>query len=617
MSAQREKRTIDYFRRGQVLFLVDGKWDEASAQELLSWARPIAAEAGVTINISRQPVIFPSVQDLLEPPQEGEGPQGPVFQGLDINQGTLSLSSIETAERKKPYTSPAISEEGSFALVSADVPELADIPEPGTPGRATKLSQDASNLLDLIRTMDGARGNVFGGTRLQVVSPNWLASGGASSPGGTGGPGGRPVSYDGPANTEEYKIHADLDDVWLNGILDIPDDQRGKDVVVAILDTAPTKDVFPPDPGEKWAIQRAGVGPVLTTIYDRWVTQRQFNPPDPHPLINGLMNPADPRLTVYLHPDVDRYDPNIEGDGYMQTRRHDYEMTDHGLFVAGLIHSLAPQAQIHLYQVLNRYGVGDLVTIADALLDVYLKFARGLLVVNLSLNINIPLVDEHRQHDDDDDDDDDDDEMGRSLIDFKKTDEKKEADSWSVRQKLAAERICALALAIGSRVIAAAGNNRKQIPQSFRPEACYPAALESVLGVGALPKGKKPTNPLKTASYSNRSDRPEYTGITTLGGERGKKKGVLGIYLAEFPHREEEDEPDDEEHRNRKTPSKYGWGWWAGTSFATPIISGITAALLSSMPGSKTEDAIVQLFAGQTHITDANEDVLFVTQGLP
>jgi hypothetical protein len=43
-----------------------------------------------------------------------------------------------------------------------------------------------------------------------------------------------------------------------------------------------------------------------------------------------------------------------------------YRMTDHGLFVAGIIHTIAPQAELHLIEVLNPYGVGDLESITRA-----------------------------------------------------------------------------------------------------------------------------------------------------------------------------------------------------------------------------------------------------------
>jgi hypothetical protein len=434
-----------------------------------------------------------------------------------------------------------------------------------------------------------------------------------SQPGTTGGPGGRPTPYDGHADNQDYKIQPDDKDEWLQEILDIPEAQRGEGVVVAILDTAPTTEVVSPVPGEKWVMKRANEpGSFLEAMYKKWVIDRDkppLNPADQHPLVKRLLNPADPRLTVYLNPNVDRKDSNIDPDGYIQADKHDYYMTDHGLFVAGLIHSLAPQAELHLYQVLNRYGVGDLESIADALLEVYTRFAhkpgdKRLAVVNMSVTFNMPMEDDEEEGD----------EMGKSLRAYGKQ-EKSDVNSWFARQKRPAERICNLAYQLGSRIIAAAGNNRKG-PQHARPEARYPAALDSVLGVGALAKAKHPPSDaaekLDTASYSNRADRPGYVGITTLGGEPGKGKGILGIYVAEFPEKQEEQKGG----ADKKGLSQNGWGWWAGTSFATPIISGITAALLASMPPEKkTEDAIQRLFGGQHFETKDREDVLFVTQG--
>jgi hypothetical protein len=587
------KHVVDYFRRGQVLFLVDGdEWDDAtSPQQVINWARPVTAEKRVTLDNFRS-VRFPTVDELLSEdngsPDTQEPPPQESLPPLEVEGPGLSL---EKSEKEKPYTSPEVEEQGLFTLVAADVPELAEIPEDDPQDRQklpTKLSHDASKLLNVIRSLDEIRESFPVGT-LQVVTPNWLVSGGKDSqPGGTGGPGAKPMAADGPADTQAFKFNLPKE------ILEEIGEGTGENVVVAILDTAPKNSV--------------------DNIYQFWVTDR---PNDPHPLIRSLLDPANRRLTIHPRPSVDDPIPNVKPAQYIQADGHDYEMSDHGLFVAGIIHSVAPNSKLELYQVLNRYGVGDLLSIADALLDVYVNFAPGQLLLNLSLTINIPLERAHfknskniRNNNNDDEDDDD---MGRALLKSREEEEKDE-NSWSKRQKMAAERICALAYKIGSRVIAAAGNNRKKKKDSPRPQACYPAALDSVLGVGALPKSEKPQNSnkkLKTTSYSNRSDRPERVGITTLGGEEGKGDGILGIYLEGFPRDE-----DPAETNPATDPSLNGWGWWAGTSFATPIITGITAAVLSNMPGSTTEEAIAKLFRAQNYETDDNEDVLFVTQGL-
>jgi hypothetical protein len=90
-----------------------------------------------------------------------------------------------------------------------------------------------------------------------------------------------------------------------------------------------------------------------------------------------------------------------------------------------------------------------------------------------------------------------------------------------------------------------------------------------VLGVGALKEDS--TDP---TLYSNTSDQPDGEGIATFGGEKYADvpvshtkpgTGILGVYTGMFP-----DDPN---------APLTGWAWWAGTSFAAPIISGTLAAL--------------------------------------
>ena len=44
-------------------------------------------------------------------------------------------------------------------------------------------------------------------------------------------------------------------------------------------------------------------------------------------------------------------------------------VVDHGLFVAGLVHAIAPESKIELIQVLNRRGCGDLQTLNKSLMQ--------------------------------------------------------------------------------------------------------------------------------------------------------------------------------------------------------------------------------------------------------
>jgi hypothetical protein len=279
---------------------------------------------------------------------------------------------------------------------------------------------------------------------------------------------------------------------------------------------------------------------------------------------------------------------------------HEYEMNDHGLFVAGIIHSLAPHAELHLFQVLNSYGLGDLEIIGETLTGVFSQFESKPLVINLSLNYGIPLEMAHTK-------------VGKTRTKMKKKlvndtigkellEPKLESKyvPWLIRAAKPAELMYDLFYDRNSGIIAAAGNDwDDQEPGSPRPKARYPAAFDHVVGVGAL------TRTFKPASYSNLADRPPKDGITTLGGEKDAGNGILGTYIGEFPD---------------GSPNKNGWAWWCGTSFATPIISGLVAVAFSCMlaenPNTTTQDAIDIIFAAQKEFTKpAGEDEFLVTQG--
>jgi subtilisin family serine protease len=435
--------------------------------------------------------------------------------------------------------------------------------------------------LDLILLLDERRKEIAG-IPVQVVSPNWLTSG-SSQPGSTGGPGGKPTPYSGDPENGDYEFSFEkFKASKLNSITELMDNRErggGKGVTVAILDTAPQPDE-------------------LDAIYDTWVVQGKRN----HSLLSTLLDPHNRMLTVHADPRVT--DPPLRD---LQCIGYDYDMNDHGLFVAGIIHSLALQAQLHLYQVLNRYGVGDMEIIGDALQQIVDGLGDGStmpLVVNLSLNFAIPLGHKHTREGRPTISD----RIGSRILDH-------QDGSWLNRLKGMMVPFGDLLEALGPAVIAAAGNDYDvKLHGNQRPEARYPAAFDGVVGVGALPKYRPAgSSGITTASYSNIADRPAKSGITSLGGEEGEGNGVLGIYIGEFPKREGDLEAP---------PNTSGWAWWCGTSFATPIISGLVAAAASGVlgiagttaPASTTQAAINMVYDAQQSLTTAGEDVFFVPQ---
>ncbi len=534
-----------YFHPGQIMFHLTGTATAESTNALLEEAKKLAEES----------------------------------KGLQIS--APRIQNFQTSEKyndQQSRTESGGKNRSPFSLLYADVTKN---------GKRLGDKQDEINeLLSLIFLLDG-RLVKSSNESLQVVSPNWLTSGSIESPGGTGGPGGRPSPYKGESDNTEYKFH--FSKSFLQQYSKYLETECDGDVVVAILDTVPYPKSWRDNNNSASELSEEGE---WDYIYDEWVTQRKE---DPHSLIRTLLEPGNERLTI--HPDPRVLDERIEKLKFID---HDYEMHDHGLFVAGIINSLAPHAELHLFQVLNRYGVGNLEIIGETLAKVFSQFEDNHLVVNLSLNYSIPLEKAHTKQDKTHT------KLGWPLLADISGGEllKPEHAAWLNRATKPAELMCDMFYDRKSGIIAAAGNDwDDQEPGSPRPKARYPAAFDHVVGVGALTRGSKGMLG-KAANYSNLADRPPKNGITTLGGEEGTGNGILGTYIGKFPD---------------GSPNNNGWAWWSGTSFATPIISGLVAAvfscLLSENPQATTQDAIKVVFDAQKKVTKPGEDVFLVTQG--
>lgn len=399
---------------------------------------------------------------------------------------------------------------------------------------------------------------------LEAVSLDWLAS---SSPdgNGTGGPGGWPLPYRSSPERAPFRFDS-LPKKVTEG-------NRGEGVDVLILDTA-------------ISLQEKELA------YQEWQGR--------HPLIHSLFRPGGRFHIERLPQPLQLHIADLRALG------HEYKMSDHGLFAAGIVHSIAPCAQIYLVEVLNPYGVGDVESIVWGL-DWVIKHIQEnpgrKVVVNFSVCLDLPVGEQHCHT--------------LPAVDncfpdiFTEADHRLEelicsqieADpTWLDNQKQSLQAPCDGILGLKSRVIAAAGNDHRP-GQNVVPQARFPAAFSSVQGVGALPKDLSRKNgKLKKASYSNQADEPSRIGITTLGGEEGEGRGVLGLYLGEFPCGE---------------PNCTKWAWWSGTSFATPIVSGVTAAVLSNLSVRRTQAALDKLYTDRDIIEDdveQNEDALSMVQ---
>lgn len=392
---------------------------------------------------------------------------------------------------------------------------------------------------------------------LHVVSamPNWLVTAAPSLFYGDGGPATPPR----PAPRIDIPTSGGVPLGWRTSFVDqglLLDPNGAEDVVVAILDTA-----YPPD-----RLLSAAARPEFRR--------------------NSLLQhiAADLRSeNGAFEIEYDRYpvtnDVRTGRDMYSEPRY--YFMPDHGVFVAGLVRDIAPGARIRLIRILNDFGGCDLYNLFSALSDLEQDIVSGSirrLVINLSLTVmpdirRLPYVwFDHRQ--------------------------------WPSTQLAGAVRVLShieegLRLLFeslyvhGALVVAAAGNDSSALAnkqgQKPRPPRT-PARFDTVLSVTSVNSRYAPSQFANLASIP-----PLNEGVATFGGDsygsmdaNGLPDAVRGIYIAPtFPNGEQ---------------NVSGWADWSGTSFAAPIISGLSAHLLAQ--GWSAPNAITRIAAGKERRTE-------------
>jgi hypothetical protein len=144
-------------------------------------------------------------------------------------------------------------------------------------------------------------------------------------------------------------------------------------------------------------------------------------------------------------------------------------------------------------------------------------------------------------------------------------------------------------------VVAAAGNDSVSHGIDRRPrwKPRVPACYDQTLGVAATSIQAQ-----SAARYSNRGDlesppEPVRDAVATFGGDLDSdgvspSAGVIGVYSSKrFPPVL----PPAPRPRNLT-----GWAEWSGTSFATPIMSGIAANFWATYPGC-AQDTLANLNA--------------------
>lgn len=647
-------RRYAYFRDDQIVFLVTHTADTVTESELKEFEAAISQHlGGRTITVTPQAFSFPAL--TVEDRRQGIDKLRDleiIAKNEALNKRLAELRNlIISLSDKKKWDSLAKSLKINKLLKDEDREKLLQevkkrdsflVERQALADDQPKLFESAFSLLrcdlnitpddvapeSLIRTIQVLRkeskGKTFGSLKVENVSPNWLMS--VSSQGGaTGGPGALPMPFiPHPEKYPEppsYAFSQLIGDLMKAELYD-----EGKNVDVAILDTAPC------------AHQ-------VVLAAKEW--------PD-HDLIQNLLAPSG-KLKIYR-----ATDEALWRMASTSINQHDYPMTNHGLFAAGIVHSIVPQARIHLIEVLNESGVGDLASLADGLSvaydQIYNPKSGRRLVVNCSWMLELPLSDLHCSASDEDPEY----AFEQSIRQFIEDDED---------HALTLRTICNNLAVVGG-VVAAAGNDREHAKarrdkklkrleegemaeninrwidyllehiRGATPEARYPAAFASVVGVGALPKGNKrnlPAQKYESSNYSNLGDKPAGDAVMTLGGEEGednekKNNGILGLYLGEkFPRVKNKEMPDQPHKREiemyEEMSGKHPLAWWAGTSFAAPILTGAIASVLGKTGIRRTQEAVNALKGTlnngeESSIriieeagTNFQEDVMYVKQG--
>ncbi len=255
------------------------------------------------------------------------------------------------------------------------------------------------------------------------------------------------------------------------------------------------------------------------------------------------------------------------------------DVRDHGLFVAGLIHAVAPESKIHLIRVLDEYGCGELFTLNEALFRFIAQMEKDRrtlegVVINLSLGVQKPRTD-----------------LQVTTQSDAQPDEPVYVEIDESLTVLVTDTIESLYTAVllahdrGAVVVAAAGNDSvEEKPSSPH----FPAAFPSVIGVAANNIRRE------RACFSNWGD------VSAPGGNGGLNEELSDELKDRMPESEFKKIDVDCLPTHAKCVGECddavislmqfrheGYAYWSGTSFAAPLASGL-AALVLDAGASKT-----------------------------
>jgi hypothetical protein len=348
--------------------------------------------------------------------------------------------------------------------------------------------------------------------------------------------------------------------------------------VVAIVDTSPTRE----------RVARAvGEHP------DNWLLKYVFD--------TVAIDPPGAFSPQYFN-FLNEYFPNWGGpeETFPDGNPDHYQMADHGLFIAGIVRALAPTVKICLIRAVGDNGVCDMHAVSlvlrqlPASLDsLFGPDANRRIVVNLSLGADLPVgtrfplrwfSQTYDQIGDPAARETFLDRIAKQVMPDQFTGDHAKARFGDLTQWGLWETIDWLTQQ-GVLVVAAVGNDRFIPPFATRKDPRYPAHYDPVLGVTAT-KLRLAGSVVELADYANRGDESqpvEANGVATYGGNAdppaGPRSGPPRIDLTAHPVDAIKGIFSANPLPLAGGPNATGWVYWAGTSFATPIISAIAANL--------------------------------------
>lgn len=481
------------------------------------------------------------------------------------------------------YLFPSPSDTGTVAMCffnikSVPMPHaIQDLREKERGGGCCDSDSNTRQVVNMInQNLDKLRQR--GKIPIIAAMPNWLGNGSPTC-GGHGGPGAPPIPFppDVSCGTSPGFWPIQLPDLDPKLHPTPLADTTGEGVTVFVLDTMPK---CTPEELLDIATKAGNDNHLLPEIAQQMMSSTQ-------PFIKRIYQ----KLPDLITEGASDY---IEGGQDIYGELYGFDMKDHGLFVTGIVRDIAPRVNIEYIRVLNDAGTFDTHTLIHELHRIQKRIDKDVeegglrnqpVVINLSLTI-MPSQEELAA-------------VWFESSNSYSTDAFTQVMSDTERLRVGLHKIIQSLTHSGVVIVAAAGNdsNNPETPMRIGPR--YPAAFSEVISVGAVDRYGK------AASYSNYPALPpNNNGIATYGGAKPQPvppvgpggpvppgdfgpdphtmttaedvDGLVGVYSSpRYPALAISDSPQD-----YKAPSEDAWAFWCGTSFATPIISGVAARVL-------------------------------------